>query len=251
MDIPIDKLNTWAFGALSVSQLGLPLFTIFIGLLDGFNPCAMWVLLFLLSMLLHLKDRVRMAYIAGTFVMVSGFVYFAFMAAWLNIFLVVGKSNLINILLGFIAIVVGAINIRDSLSLLKGFSLSIPESAKPRLYQKIREVIMHQSVLLSIAASASLAVVVNFVELLCTAGFPAIYTAILSQHQLSLPEYYGYLALYIAGYIADDALMVGTAVIALTSNKLTENGGRLLKLISGFAMFLIGLILLFKPETFI
>ncbi len=57
---------------LRAGELGLRLFTIVIGLLDGFNPCAMWVLLFLLSLLVNLHDRFKMVLIAGTFVAVSG-----------------------------------------------------------------------------------------------------------------------------------------------------------------------------------
>ncbi len=97
-------------------------------------------------------------------------------------------------------------------------------------------------------AAGALAVVVNFIELLCTAGFPAIYSAILTQQDLSMTAHYGYLLLYILGYMADDALMVGTAVLALSSNKLTESSGRRLKLISGLVMLTLGITMLIKPE---
>src|SRR5690606_40325335 len=99
-------VDTTLFGAVDVERLGLPLFTIAIGLLDGFNPCAMWVLLFLLSLLVHLHDRLRMALIAGTFVLVSGAVYYAFMAAWLNVFLAVGMSAALRIGLGVLAVII-------------------------------------------------------------------------------------------------------------------------------------------------
>ena len=89
---------------------------------------------------------------------------------------------------------------------------------------------------------------VNFIELLCTAGFPAIYTAVLTQHDLSPAIYYAYLGLYILGYIADDSLMVAIAVVALTSNKLTERAGRWLKLLSGAIMLALGGVMLLRPE---
>ncbi len=98
-------------GTLGASRLGLPLFTLALGLLDGFNPCAMWVLLFLLSLLVRLKDRKRMALVAGTFVFVSGAVYYAFMAAWLNVFLAVGLSEAVRLLLAGVALVIGAFNV--------------------------------------------------------------------------------------------------------------------------------------------
>jgi len=242
-----DGIETGLFGRLNVSNLGLPLFTLAVGLLDGFNPCAMWVLLFLLSMLVHLQDRMRMALIAGTFVLVSGAVYYAFMAAWLNVFLVVGMSTALRFALGAVALIIGAINIKDFLRP-KGFSLSIPATAKPGLYARMRAIVRADSLLLALTAAAGLAVMVNFVELLCTAGFPAMYTAILTQQDLSPAAHYGYLALYILGYMADDALMVTIAVVALSSNKLTERAGRWLKLLSGAVMLALGGIMILHPE---
>ena len=137
---PLEAIETAHFGTLSVSRLGLPLFTVAIGLLDGFNPCAMWVLLFLLSMLVHLQDRKRMALIAGTFLLVSGAVYYAFMAAWLNIFLLIGMSITLRMALGGTALVIGAINLKDFLRPKQGPSLSIPASAKPGIYARVRAV---------------------------------------------------------------------------------------------------------------
>jgi threonine/homoserine/homoserine lactone efflux protein len=93
----------------------------------------------------------------------------------------------------------------------------------------------------------TLAVLVNFVELLCTAGFPAIYTAVLTQHEPTAVARYAYLGLYILGYMADDALMVGLAVTALSRRKLSERAGRVLKLLAGSVMLLLGLVLLLRP----
>ena len=105
---PPDQVKSTLFGTVNASQLGLPLFTLALGLLDGFNPCAMWVLLFLLSFLVRLQNRRRMALVAGTFVLVSGAVYYAFMAAWLNIFLAVGLSTPVRWALACLALLIGA-----------------------------------------------------------------------------------------------------------------------------------------------
>ena len=245
---PAGQVESTLFGTLSASRLGLPLFTLALGLLDGFNPCAMWILLFLLSLLVHLRDRKRMALIAGTFVLVSGAVYYAFMAAWLNIFLAVGLSDTVRWILGATALVIGAINVKDFLAWGHGPSLSIPPSAKPGLYARVRQVIQAPGLPAALLAVAALAVVVNFVELLCTAGFPAIYTAVLAQQQLDPVAHYAYLLLYILGYIADDSLMVGIAVVALGSGKLTERAGRWLKFVSGAVMLALGGLLLLRPE---
>jgi glutaredoxin len=244
----VDRVETRLFGPLSAAELGLPLFTLILGLLDGFNPCATWVLLFLLSLLVRLQDRRRMALVAGTFVLVSGAVYYAFMAAWLNIFLVVGMSTGLRWALGGVALLIGGINVKDFFAFGEGPSLSIPAAAKPGLYARARAVLHAEALPASLLAVSALAVVVNFIELLCTAGFPAIYTAVLTQQQLSPAAYYAYLGLYIAGYIADDALMVAAAVIALSSYKLTERAGRWLKLVSGAVMLALGVVMLLRPE---
>lgn len=247
-DASPTPIATRLFGELSPERLGLPAFTLALGLLDGFNPCAMWVLLFLLSMLVRLNDRRRMALIAGCFVLVGGAVYYAFMAAWLNVFLLVGLSASVRVGLALLALAIAAVNLKDFALGLRGPSLSIPASAKPGLYARMRAVLCADSLALALLAAGALAVVVNFIELLCTAGFPAIYTAILSAQQLDPAAHYAYLGLYILGYIADDALMVGTAVAALGSRRLGERGGRWLKGLSGVVMLGLGLVMLLRPE---
>ena len=245
---PRQAIDAPLVGTLSVAQLGLPLFTLAIGLLDGFNPCATWVLLFLLSLLVRLHDRRRMALIAGTFVLVSGAVYYAMMAAWLNLFLAVGLSVPLRVGLALLAIAIGAINTKDYFAWGRGVSLSIPEKAKPGLFERMRRVMNAPSLPAAMAGVALLAIAVNLIELLCTAGLPAIYTAILTQQDLGHLAYHGYLGLYIIGYITDDALMVTLAVSALASSKLTEQGGRWLKLLSGLVMLALGLVMLLRPQ---
>ncbi len=236
------------FGTVSLDSYGLVGFTVLLGLVDGFNPCAMWILLFLLSLLVHVGSRTRMFLIAGTFVLVSGIVYFGFMAAWLNIFLLIGVSVVVRALLGGLALVVGAINIKDFLAFKRGISLSIPDSAKPSLYRRVNRILRAEHLGAALAGVTVLAVLVNFVELLCTAGLPAVYTQILASQELSTGGYYAYLALYNLAYMADDGLMVGVAVATLSGTRLQESGGRWLKLVSGLVMAAIGLLLLFKPE---
>jgi hypothetical protein len=189
-----------------------------------------------------------MALIAGTFVLVSGAVYYAFMAAWLNVFLLVGMSAGLRWTLGGVAFAIGGFNVKDFFAWGRGFSLSIPASAKPGLYARAREVLYAGALLPSLVAVAALAAVVNVVELLCTAGLPAIYTAVLTQQDLGAPAHYAYLGLYILGYMADDSLMVATAVIALSSRKLTENAGRWLKLLSGVVMLALGAVIVLRPQ---
>ncbi len=189
-----------------------------------------------------------MALAAGTFVLVSGAVYFAFMAAWLNVFLAIGLSDAVRIGLAVLALCIAALNLKDFAALGRGPSLSIPASARPGLVARMHRVLQARALPAMLLGVAALAIVVNFIELLCTAGLPAIYTAVLAQYELSPAARYAYLGLYIVGYIADDSLMVATAVLALGSGKLSERGGQVLKLVSGLVMLVLGAVLLLRPQ---
>ena len=243
-----QRIQVPFFGDLTLPELGLPLFTLFLGLLDGFNPCAMWVLLFLLALLANLRDRRKMFLLAGTFVLVSGLVYFAFMAAWLNVFLFVGYVRLIQVMMGTLAVGIGLVNIKEFWAFGQGFSLAIPESAKLGLYARVRKILAAERVSQAMTGILVLAILVNMIEFVCTAGFPAMFTQVLSQQGLTTSEYYGYLGLYNLAYIADDALMVTIAVVTLSHHKLQQREGRWLKLISGLVMLGLGVLLLFAPE---
>lgn len=238
-------------GNISVNKYGLPLFTIIIGLIDGFNPCAMWILLFLLALLINLHSRLRIIAVAGTFVLVSGIVYFTFMAAWLNLFLIIGFSRTLQVAVGVIAIIIGTIHIKDYFAFRKGISLSIPETAKPGIYAKMRKVVYAENLAASMIAVIILAILVNLVELICTAGLPAAYTQILTLQGLPGSEYYAYLVLYNIAYIFDDALAVAIVVYTLSRTRLQEKAGRILKLISGTIVAALGIYLLFFPDMLI
>jgi glutaredoxin len=245
---PSDSIETPWFGRLSAGELGLPLFTIVIGLLDGFNPCSMWVLLFMLSLLAGLANRPKMLLIAGTFVAVEGIAYFVFMAAWLNMFLLIGLSRITELILGSIAGLAGAINIKDFWAFQRGISLSIPDAAKPGLYARMRRILQAENIVVALLGTVMLAVLVQTVELVCTAGLPALYTRILTMRQLDRWAYYGYLALYNMAYMLDDVLVLAIGVITMSHYRLQERAGRWLKLISGLVMAGLGAVLLLQPK---
>lgn len=244
----VESIQTKWFGELRVRNLGLPLFTIVIGLLDGFNPCSMWVLLFMLSLLAGLANRPKMLLIAGTFVAVEGIAYFAFMAAWLNMFLLIGLSRITELILGSIAGLAGVINIKDFWAFQRGISLSIPDAAKPGLYARMRRILQAENILAALLGTVMFAVLVQAVELVCTAGLPALYTRILTMHQLDRWVYYGYLALYNVAYMLDDVLVLAIGVITMSHYRLQEREGRWLKLISGIVMVGLSMVMIVKPD---
>lgn len=246
---PADAIDIPFTGKrVTVDEIGLPLFTVIIGLLDGLNPCSMWVLVFMIAMLASLKDRPRMLLIAGTFVAVQGVAYFAFMAAWLNLFFLVGISRLSEIALGVVAGVAGLINLKDFWAFGRGFSLSIPETAKPKLYARVRQILQARSMATALVGAVTLAVLVQLVELMCTSGFPALYTRILTLRHLDYWGYYSYLLLYNLAYMFDDVIVLALGVATLSQRRLQEKEGKWLKLISGLAMTGLAIYLLAVPH---
>lgn len=244
----VETITLPMLGEVRWRAWGMPAFTIAVGLIDGFNPCAMWVLMFLLSLLVNLRDRWKILAVAGTFVFISGLAYFAFMTAWLSVAKLVIFLRPAQLTLGVLGLIVGLIHIKDFFAFKKGVSLSIPESTKPGLYNRIRRVVMAESLWAAIVGATVLAVLVNIIELLCTAGLPAMYTGILTMQKYPPWENYLYLLLYIAAYMFDDSVMVAIAVVTLGKNKLQERGGRILKLLSGLVIAGLGGVMIFKPN---
>jgi thiol-disulfide isomerase/thioredoxin len=241
LDIPF-------LGSIATKDYSLPVLTVFIAGMDAFNPCAFFVLLFLLSMMVHSRSRGRMALIGGIFVFFSGAIYFLFMAAWLNLFIYLGELRLITLFAGGIAILMALINIKDFFWFKKGFSLSISDAEKPRLIERIRQLLRLDSVITAVFATIILAIVANSYELLCTAGFPMVYTRILTLRSLSVESYYLYLLLYNLIYILPLLLIVVLFTVKLGSRKLSEQEGMALKLLSGVMMLLLGLLLVVSPQ---
>jgi glutaredoxin len=242
--VEIDLLNY----KISLDKVGLPLFTLAMGLLDGFNPCSLWVLLLMISLLAPMKNRLRMFAIAGSFVAVEGLAYFIFMTAWLNLFLLIGLSRISEIIIAVIALLAGTINLKDFWFYGRGISLSIPEAAKPGIYARMRSILSAQNLAGAMIGAVILAILVQVVELMCTSGFPALYTRILTLKQFDNVTYYGYLLLYNVAYMLDDVIILTIGIVTLSQKRLQEKQGRWLKLISGLVMAGLGVYLIVVPD---
>jgi hypothetical protein len=234
-------------GSLDPHSLSLPAFTLVLAGLDSFNPCAFFVLLFLLSLLVHARSRRHMLLVGVTFVFFSGLVYFLFMAAWLNLFMVFGELAWITTLAGLVAVAIALINIKDFFWLHRGISLSIPEHAMPRLHRRVRNLMYTGRLPALLLGTVMLSLAANSYELLCTAGFPMVFTRILTINELAPSAYYGYLLLYNVVYIIPLLLIVSAFSLTLGAHKLSVRGGRLLKLLSGLMMLELGLVLVMAP----
>jgi hypothetical protein len=247
--IPGDTtLRLPMFGDLDATSLSLPVLTVLIAAMDAFNPCAFFVLLFLLSLLVHQRDRRRMMLIGGIFVLCSGLMYFAFMAAWLGIFRVMGSLPWVTAAAGALAALMGATNVKDFFAFRAGVSLSIPESRKADIFRRGREILAAGSLPAMLTATVLLAVAANFYELLCTAGFPMVYTRVLTMQVANPAQHLLYLALYNVIYVLPLLVIVLAFVVTMGARKLSEREGRLLKLLSGLMMLALGGLLLLAPE---
>ncbi len=243
-----EVINIPFIGHTDVSNMALPLMTLVIAGLDSFNPCAFFVLFSLLGLLIHAKSRKKMALIGGVFVFFSGFMYFLFMAAWLNFFLIMGEMSLITTLAGLVSVVIAGINIKDFFIFKKGVSLTISDDAKGKLFDKMRRLLRSTSTVSMLFGTIVLAVAANAYELLCTAGFPMVFTRILTLNNLPPLQYYSYLALYNLIYVIPLLVIVTVFTVSLGKRQLSEEQGRFLKLLSGLMMLGLGMALLIKPS---
>ncbi|MGB1109518.1 MAG: hypothetical protein ACPG4N_04135 [Gammaproteobacteria bacterium] len=244
----VNRVDVPGLGELDVSDYSIATLAVVLGGLDAFNPCAFFVLLFLLSLLVNTRSRARMSLIGGVFILVSGLVYFAFMAAWLNLFQFLGGLSVITLVAGTIAVAMGLINVKDYFRFKEGVSLSLSDQDKNRLFGRMRGLLNAERMPALLLGTVTLAIAANTYELLCTVGLPMVFTRILTLEELPTWGYYGYLALYNLVYVLPLAAIVAFFVATMGRRKLSEREGRFLKLLSGSMMTGLGLMLVLLPE---
>lgn len=232
---------------LDPKSLPLPVFTFVIALMDGFNPCAMWALLFLISLLLGMKDRKKMWLLGGIFIATSGLVYFLFLAAWLNFFMFMGYALVVRYVVGLFALGLGIYYLYDFYKNKGGCAVS--ENEKRRGFiERIKQVVLNKHLSVALVGMVVLAASVNLIELLCSAGLPAVYTKVLSMNNLPGWQYYLYLMFYILIFMLDDIIVFVGAMITLQAFGIKNKYAKYSHLLGGIAVLLIGLALIFKPE---
>lgn len=247
-----QKVKIPIFGEVDISKLSLPVLTILLGTLDGFNPCAMWVLVVLVSLLLSLKSRKKIALVGGVFIFAEGFLYFLIMAAWLNVFLALSYVSLIRILIGLFGIVFGVWRIKDFIDWKPGVCKVVKDGkSQQKIIDRIKNILKPSAVPVTILGIVSLAFGVNLIEFFCSAGFPTMYTRILSLQNLSVFKYYLYLIFYNIFYMLDDFIVFGVALFTMSRFNFSDRYNRWSTLIAGILIFVLGILLIFKPELLI
>jgi thiol-disulfide isomerase/thioredoxin len=235
-------------GELRTADLSLPVLTIALGALDGFNPCAMWVLVFLIGLLVGVQDRFRMWTLGTAFIAGSALVYFLFMAAWLNFLLFIGAVVWVRAAVGLVALGGGFYYLREYfLNPDAACPVTAPQ-ARRRVFESLRRLANERRFWLALTGILALAFAVNLVELLCSAGIPAVYTQVLALSKLLAWQYYAYLALYILVFMLDDLFVFVVAMKTLQITGVTTRYARFSHLAGGVLLLSIGALLLLRPD---
>lgn len=241
-------VNLPFLGSIDALDFSLPVITIIMGVLDGFNPCAMWVLLFLISLLLGFKDRKKMWILGLVFIFASALCYFLFMAAWLNLILFIGFIAVVRVIIGIVALAGGAYSVRKGLKNKDGGCEVTSAKERRIVFEKLRQIASKNNLFIAIGGMILLAFAVNLVELVCSAGLPAVFTQVLTMSNLEVWQYHGYILLYIFFFMLDDIIVFAVAMITLRMTGISTKYSRYSSIIGGLLMLIIGLMLVFKPE---
>jgi glutaredoxin len=203
-------------GDIDPSHYSLLALTALMDLSDGFNPCAMWVLVYLISLIAGIQERRKIWWLVGTFVLASGVLYFLFMTAWLNTFLILGYIRPLTQLVALVAIGFGADHLYD-LALKRGMiACEVGDAEQRRRTMRwVRGLVAAPVGLASLALVIGLAFAVNAIEFVCSAALPAVYTHMLALTDLSTSQYYGYITLYVTFFMLDDLVIFGLAAFAV------------------------------------
>jgi len=234
-------------GAIDLRGLSLPVLTILLAAADGFNPCAMWALVFLIGLLAGMRNRRRMWLLGATFLLASAAVYFTFMAAWLNILLVLGFIVWIRLAIALVALTGGAYALWDAIRHPQPVCAVSAGGGRKRVFDRLKEMVKEPRLPYAMTGIALLAFAVNLVELVCSAGIPAVYTQILTLTPMPPWRYYAYLLLYLLVYMLDDLIVFASAMWTLQVTGLSGKYVRYSRLIGGSLLIVLGLMLLFKP----
>ncbi len=218
-EVPGDGIEVPIWGEIVPGDYSLPTLAIILGLVDGFNPCAMWVLVYLISLVATLKNRKRIWLIVGSFVLASGILYFLFMTAWLNLFLFIGYVKAVTIVIGLVALGGGILQVREVIEAKGAIVCEVTdEESRKKTMTKVQEIVSSPLTWGILVGIIVLAFTVNMVEFVCSAAIPAVFTRVLSLASLTTFQYYGYILLYVLFFMLDDLVIFGTAAFAVTSS---------------------------------
>jgi cytochrome c biogenesis protein CcdA/glutaredoxin len=244
-------VNVPFYGPVEVMQYSLPAMSLVLGFVDGFNPCAMWVLVMFLAILMEAGSRRRMFEMAGLFILAEAIMYYLILNVWMTTWDFVGLDHIITPIVGTVALLAGTwflyLFFKNDTTCKVG-----DMNTKRKTTEKIREYAGKPMTIAVAVGILGLALSVNIIEFACSIGIPQTFTKVLDINYLSWAGKQWYNFLYILMYMVDDLIVFGIALysfdkIGLTTAKYT----RASHLIGGAIMVLLGLIMLFKPELLV
>jgi len=208
----------------------------------------MWVLVFLISLLLGMQNRARMWTLGGTFVVASAAVYFLFMAAWLNLLMFIGMLLVVRMFIGLVAIGAGVYYLREFAVNKEAACKVTGPQRRRRVFDRLRVLVTEPRFALALIGMILLAFAVNLVELLCSAGIPAVFVQVLAMSELAPWQYYLYLLVYVFVFMLDDLIVFVTAMKTLQLTGLSASYARYAHLLGGVVLLIIGALMLLRPE---
>ena len=246
----LDYITLPVVGEINVADYSFPVLTIIIAAADGFNPCALWILTFLILLVLKEPSRKRLTLVVGTFILVYGLFYFLILAAWLQIFLIIGYLRIIQIIIGLVAFGVGIWQIKDFFTNKANVCKINQKEGGIRniIIEKAKKIVVQKSVFLTIIGVSILAIFFSFFGFLCSAGFPAIWTSLLAIQELPTIYNYLFILLYTLIFMIDEIAIFAIAFFTLRITKISGKITKWTALIGGLLMIILGLVILFKPE---
>ncbi|HKK54163.1 MAG TPA: hypothetical protein VJ926_01450 [Patescibacteria group bacterium] len=236
-------------GEVDFSSMPIYVTTAIIAFVDGFNPCSLWLITFLIGIVIYSRSRKKILIVGGTFLLVTGAAYALFMAGLLNVFAYVGYLSWIQIAVAVVAGVFALVNIKDYFWYKKGVSFTISDKYKPKIFKNMRGIMKgDKSLWQMVVGTTILALGVVLIELPCTAGFPVVWTNILAQGGIEGGVFYSLLALYMLIYLLDEVAVLLIAAWTMRASRFEEKHGRMLKLIGGMVMLSLAIVMIVDPN---
>ena len=237
------------FGKVNLKNVSLASSAVIIGLVDGFNPCAMWVLLFLISILIGMKDRRKMWAIGISFLLTSAVLYFLILMSWLSIVSKASTINWIRTLIAVLAVCGGIYNIYKFFTSKDSGCDVVDDKKRKNIFDKIKKFTKEKNILLACIGACALAVSVNIVELACSAGLPLVFGQLLALNNVKGIQGVLYTLLYVLFFMLDDLIIFIIAMFTTKIAAISTKYNKYSHLIGGIIMLIIGLLLIFNKSA--
>ena len=242
------ELNIPLIGTISLKDMSIPVIAILIGLVDGFNPCAMWVLIFLITMLFDYPSKKKMWILGCTFLFTSAFIYFLFMISFLKVATFINGINVLKLLIAVFALVFGGFNIYRYFKTKDVGCDVVDKNKRRKIINRIKNILSSKSFAFAIGGIILLAISVNLIELLCSMGLPVMFTEILAYNNITGVKNILYIILYIIFFLIDDLIVFFIAMKTLKITAISNKYSKYSHLVGGLIMIAIGLLMILKPE---